>query len=113
MGIGCFIQTVCDARTCSTSLVPIANAYIEMVRYALENWNGTSEVEHIVASQTVWNGLQSITRVKSHAAQTLKEHAVTAFIPECASAIGACSRLEPHPKFFPATIMSPPDFILE
>ena len=26
MGIGCFIQTVCDARTCSTSLVPIPNA---------------------------------------------------------------------------------------
>ena len=34
------------------------------------------------------------------------ETANTAFMPECASAIGACSRLEPHPKFFPATIIA-------
>jgi len=36
-----------------------------------------------------------------------KLSAMTQEIPTAFSAIGACSRLEPHPKFRPATRMSP------
>src|SRR4030042_3045394 len=32
---------------------------------------------------------------------------MTADAPDALIAIGACSREEPHPKFFPATMMSP------
>ena len=41
-----------------------------------------------------------------------KESARTALIPAVESAIGACSREDPHPKFFPATMKSP-GFTLE
>src|SRR5512139_2153930 len=38
-----------------------------------------------------------------------KERATTAEAPDALMAMGACSREEPHPKFFPATMKSPGD----